>query len=82
MIAAVGDFSHPTWRASALGVYRMWRDSGFALGAFIIGLLMDPFTVTLSFYLTAILMIASGALVARAVRYFIVVRGTYDEIKH
>jgi MFS family permease len=45
LIAAVDDSSHPTWRASALGVYRMWRDSGYALGAFIIGFLMDTFTV-------------------------------------
>jgi MFS family permease len=65
LIAAVSDFSHLTWRASTLGVYRMWRDLGYALGAFIIGLLMDTFTVTSSFYLTAILMIASGAIVAK-----------------
>jgi len=65
LIAAVGDFSHTTWRASALGVYRMWRDSGYALGAFIIGFLIDTYTITSSFHLTAILMIASGALVAK-----------------
>jgi MFS family permease len=65
LIAAVGDFSHPTWRASALGVYRMWRDLGYALGAFIIGLLMDTFNVISSFYLTAILMIVSGTIVAK-----------------
>ena len=68
LIAAVDDLSHPTWRASALGVYRMWRDSGYALGAFIIGFLMDSFTVTSSFYFTAILMTASGAIVAKLMK--------------
>jgi hypothetical protein len=42
----------------------MWRDSGYALGALIIGLFMDIFSVTSGFYLTALLMMASGALVA------------------
>jgi predicted MFS family arabinose efflux permease len=43
----------------------MWRDLGYALGAFIIGLLMDTFNVISSFYLTAILMIVSGTIVAK-----------------
>jgi MFS family permease len=68
LIAAIGDASAPEWRASALGVYRMWRDSGYALGALIIGLSMDLFGVEASFYITACLMIASGAVVAVLMR--------------
>jgi MFS family permease len=64
LIAAVSDSSHSAWRASALGVYRMWRDSGYALEAIIIGFFMDVFSITSSFYLTAVLMLASGILVA------------------
>ncbi len=64
LIAAVSDFSHPEWRASAIGVYRMWRDAGYAVGAIIIGFFMDAFNMTISFYLTAILMMASGVIVA------------------
>ena len=64
LIAAVSDLSHPEWRASAIGVYRMWRDAGYAVGAIIIGFFMDAFNMTISFYLTAILMLASGVLVA------------------
>jgi len=63
LIAAVSDLSHPTWRASAVGVYRMWRDAGYAVGAITIGFFMDVFSMTASFYLTAILMMASGVLV-------------------
>ncbi|KCZ71037.1 arabinose efflux permease family protein [Candidatus Methanoperedens nitroreducens] len=68
LIAAIGDFSHPAWRASALGVYRMWRDSGYALGALVISMSMDIFGVTSSFYITACLMIVSGAVVAGTMR--------------
>ncbi|SNQ60364.1 MFS transporter [Candidatus Methanoperedens nitratireducens] len=64
LIAAISDSSNPAWRASALGVYRMWRDSGYAFGAVIIGLSMDVFGIVSSFYITAILMIISGAVVA------------------
>ena len=38
LIAAVSDVAHPEWRASAVGVYRLWRDGGYALGALLAGL--------------------------------------------
>jgi MFS family permease len=37
LLAAVGDIAHPDWRASAVGVYRLWRDAGFAAGALLAG---------------------------------------------
>ena len=41
LLAAVSDVAHPTWRASAVGVYRLWRDSGYAIGGLLSGLLAD-----------------------------------------
>ncbi|GAC1670907.1 MAG: MFS transporter [Ktedonobacteraceae bacterium] len=41
LLAAISDVAHPDWRASAMGVYRFWRDSGYALGALLAGLLAD-----------------------------------------
>lgn len=41
LIAAMGDISHPSWRGSALGVYRFWRDLGYAIGALAMGLMAD-----------------------------------------
>lgn len=35
--AAVADISHPNWRASAIGIYRFWRDLGYAVGALGLG---------------------------------------------
>jgi MFS family permease len=43
LLAAIGDVAHPTWRASAVGVYRLWRDSGYAVGAVLAGLIADSF---------------------------------------
>jgi len=39
LLAAIGDVAHPTWRASAVGVYRLWRDAGFAAGALLAGVI-------------------------------------------
>ena len=41
LLAAIGDVAHPSWRASAVGVYRFWRDLGFAAGALISGVVAD-----------------------------------------
>jgi MFS family permease len=45
LLAAVGDVAHPVWRARAVGVYRLWRDGGFAVGALLSGVLADAFGV-------------------------------------
>ena len=37
LLAAIGDVAHPAWRARAVGVYRLWRDGGFAVGALLAG---------------------------------------------
>jgi MFS family permease len=41
LLAAIGDVAHPSWRASAVGVYRLWRDLGYAIGAVLAGLTAD-----------------------------------------
>ncbi|HXV83799.1 MAG TPA: MFS transporter [Candidatus Binatia bacterium] len=41
LLAAVSDVAHPDWRASAVGVYRLWRDGGYALGAMLSGIIAD-----------------------------------------
>ena len=44
LIAAIGDVAHPSWRARSVGVYRLWRDGGFAVGALLAGVLADWFS--------------------------------------
>ena len=41
LLAVVSDNSAPLWRASALGVYRLWRDGGYVVGAVLSGMLAD-----------------------------------------
>jgi MFS family permease len=64
LLAAIGDVAHPTWRARAVGVYRLWRDGGFAAGALLAGVLADLFGIPVATYAVAALTAASGLLVA------------------
>jgi MFS family permease len=63
LLAAVGDVAHPAWRARAVGVYRLWRDGGFAVGALLAGVLADAFGVRVAVWAVAGLTAASGLLV-------------------
>lgn len=63
LLAAVSDAAHPRWRASAVGVYRLWRDSGYAVGALLAGALADLFGMAWSIGAVALLTFASGLLV-------------------
>ncbi|MBT9283394.1 MAG: MFS transporter [Hydrogenibacillus schlegelii] len=63
--AAVGDRVAPAWRASALGVYRFWRDEGYAFGALLGGALADVFGLRMSVGLIAFLPLLAAGLVAR-----------------
>jgi len=60
LLSAVGDVSHPEWRSSALGVYRMWRDGGYALGGILLGFGADLFGLRDVFGFLAVLVILSG----------------------
>jgi MFS family permease len=64
LLAAIGDVAHPRWRGSAVGVYRFWRDSGYAVGAVIAGVLADRFGMTAAIAVVAGLTLISGVLVA------------------
>jgi MFS family permease len=68
LLAAIGDLAHPNWRASAVGVYRLWRDSGYALGALFSGVLADWFGMRLAIGSVAALTVLSGVLVAVCMR--------------
>jgi MFS family permease len=63
LLAAIGDVAHPTWRARAVGVYRLWRDSGFAVGAILAGIIADWLGMTAAIWAVAALTAASGLLV-------------------
>jgi MFS family permease len=64
LIATIGDVAHPEWRASAVGVYRLWRDAGYAVGALLAGVLADLLGVRWAIGAVAALTFASGVVVA------------------
>lgn len=45
LLAAIGDVAHPAWRARSVGVYRLWRDGGFAVGALLSGVIADAYGI-------------------------------------
>ena len=64
LLAAVGDVAHPAWRARSVGVYRLWRDGGFAVGALLTGLIADAFGILTAIWVVAALTAVSGIVVA------------------
>jgi MFS family permease len=68
LLAAIADHAHPTWRASSLGVYRFWRDLGYAIGALLSGLVADFVGLGAAIHVVAGLTLISGLVVAWAMR--------------
>ncbi len=64
LLAAIGDVVHPSWRASAVGVYRLWRDAGYAFGALLSGIIADLLGVVWAIAAVGVLTLASGLVVA------------------
>ncbi len=63
LLAAIGDVAHPSWRASAVGVYRLWRDLGYAFGALLAGAVADMLGIAVSMWFIAALTFLSGTIV-------------------
>ncbi|MEY7971053.1 MFS transporter [Saccharomonospora xinjiangensis] len=64
LLAAIGDVAHPSWRARSVGVYRLWRDSGYAAGALLGGVVADLVDLRAAVWAAAALSLASGITVA------------------
>ncbi|MEU4220520.1 MFS transporter [Actinoplanes sp. NPDC026623] len=62
LLAAISDVAHPAWRARAVGVYRLWRDGGFAVGALLAGIVADLAGIRAAIWVVAALTAASGLL--------------------
>ncbi|WP_348681652.1 MFS transporter [uncultured Microbacterium sp.] len=64
LLAVVGDVAHPTWRARAVGVYRVWRDLGYAVGAIIGGIVADLLGLQAALWVAAAISAVVAAIVA------------------
>jgi MFS family permease len=68
LLAAIADVADPSWRASAVGVYRLWRDLGFAAGAIVAGVIADAAGMVSAIAVVAVLTAASGFVVLARMR--------------
>jgi len=68
LLAAIADHAHPTWRASSLGVYRFWRDLGYAVGALLAGVVADALSIDAAIHLVAAITLASGFVTVAVMR--------------
>ncbi|MGZ3773418.1 MAG: MFS transporter [Pseudobdellovibrionaceae bacterium] len=64
LLATISDVAHPSWRASSVGVYRLWRDSGYAVGALISGIIADAFGLAAAIWFVAAITLFSGVVTA------------------
>jgi MFS family permease len=64
LLATISDVAHPEWRASSVGVYRLWRDGGYAVGALMAGLLADTLGLAVAIAAIGGLTFVSGVVVA------------------
>jgi len=63
-MAAIVDVAHPAWRARSVGVYRLWRDAGFAVDAVLAGVVADAYGIRAAVWTVTALTAASGLVVA------------------
>jgi MFS family permease len=63
LIAAIADVAEPSWRGSAVGVYRLWRDLGFAIGAVVAGVIADAAGIASAIWVIAAITAGSGVVV-------------------
>ena len=64
LLGAIGDIAHPEWRASSVGVYRLWRDGGYAIGALLAGIVADLLGLSWAIGAVGVLTLLSSAIVA------------------
>jgi MFS family permease len=63
LLAVIGDVAHPSWRATSYGVYRLWRDLGYAVGALLAGMVADWLGMAAAIHVVATLTLLSGLVV-------------------
>jgi MFS family permease len=68
LLAAITDHAHPASRATSLGVYRFWRDLGYAIGALVAGIVADLVGLGAAIHLVAAVTLMSGLVVTYAMR--------------
>ncbi len=67
-LATVAENTHPHDRAKSLGVFRLWRDLGYAIGAILTGLIADAFGINASIVVIGLLTVVSAGIIEKRMR--------------
>ena len=67
-LAAIADYTHPEQRANSIGVFRLCRDLGYAIGAILTGITADFFGVEMAVILIGLITIGSGLIITLRMR--------------
>jgi len=62
-LAGIAYYTNPRQRAESIGIFRLWRDMGYALGAILTGLIADMFGIPASMGIIAVITILSALLI-------------------
>lgn len=62
-LAAIADYTHPQQRANSIGVFRLWRDLGYAIGALLSGAIADFFGIQWSVAVIGVITLVSAAII-------------------
>ena len=62
-LATIADYTHPEQRANSIGVFRLWRDSGYAIGAILTGITADFLGVMSAVLLIGLLTLISSFII-------------------
>ncbi|MEB2779290.1 MFS transporter [Algoriphagus sp. C2-6-M1] len=62
-LAAIANYTHPVQRAKSIGVFRLWRDLGYAIGAILTGITADIFGITASVVLIGAITLVSSLII-------------------
>jgi MFS family permease len=81
LLAAISDVAQPQWRASAVGVYRLWRDGGYAAGALLAGVIADQLGIAAAIAVIGGLTLLSGLVVAGVMNETLPARQRASNIK-
>src|SRR5690606_15693256 len=85
LLAAVSDTANPNWRASSLGVYRFWRDMGYAIGALMAGIVGNFFGLEWAVHIAGIITLISGIIVwikmKETIAYFNICKKATHDLK-
>lgn len=68
-LATVAEDTHPHDRAKSLGIFRLWRDMGYAIGAILTGLIADAFGISTSIIVIGILTLFSSLIIEYRMKY-------------